>query len=134
MEKEIIYYPNGKVEKEGYLLDGKKEGMWVRYFENGVKEIEMTYKQGELSGSCCEWYENGQLAEEGEYRNGAYKVINYWNEQGEQLLINGTGKTIRKFGATQGDIYEQYFKEGKFKGEKKIAGVVYGKFIPDRKN
>lgn len=124
------FYNNGQLEFECEILNEERHGKFIRYFENGEIELVGNYELGKHSGLWTEYYENGQIAETGEYRNQEYCVNNFWNEDGQQLLINGTGKTIRKFGASQGDIYEQYFLEGNFIGEKKIEGVRYGRFIP----
>ena len=125
------FYQNGQLKETGSLIDGKKVGLWTYYYENGAKRLEANYVEDKNDGKWTEWYENEKITEEGIYKNGEYVVRNFWDEEGEQLLINGSGKTIRKFGTSQGDIYEQYFENGEFKGEKKIQGVTYGKFIPN---
>ena len=127
---ERTYYPDGQIKQEYETINGIKHGKLTLYFKNGRIKIESNYVQGQPEGIYKEWYENGQLAEEGENVNGDYFVKNFWDENGEQLLKDGNGKTIRKFGFSQGDIYEQYFVNGEFTGEKKIEGVTYGKFIP----
>ncbi|MCC6370028.1 MAG: hypothetical protein IT236_03375 [Bacteroidia bacterium] len=128
---EKTYYSSGQLKTIYNFFNGVKHGDFVRYFENGQIEIQASFVDGKKEGKWIEYYESGQVAEEGEYTSsGEYNVINFWTDTGEQLLINGTGKTIRKFGASQGDIYEQYFENGKFICEKKIQGVSYGKFIP----
>ena len=63
-------------------------------------------------------------------QTGEYYPNNFWDEKGEQLLKNGTGKVIRKFGPTEAEIFEQYFENGEYLGEKKISGAIYGKFKP----
>lgn len=125
------YYDNGQIKTEYQVLDGKKHGKHILYHENGRIAIEANYFNGISHGVWREWYENGRLAEEGEYIDNEYHIKNFWIETGEQLLKDGSGKAIRKFGASDGDVYEQYFENGEFKGEKKIAGTEYGQFIPD---
>lgn len=125
------YFSNGQIQTICDIVNGEKHGEFTRYFENGQIAIISTYVHGKSHGSLKEYYENGQIAEEGEYINGEYEVTNFWLESGEQLLRKGTGKTIRKYGAFDEDIYEQYFDNGKFVGEKKIGGIGYGKFKPD---
>jgi hypothetical protein len=134
METFKSFYNNGQLEKVGELINKQKQGLWTHYYENGLKRLEITFKDNKYDGALREWYEDGQIAEEGEYKNGEYIVLNFWTEDGKQLLKDGTGMTIRKFGSTQGDVYEQYFDKGIFTGEKKITSVTYGKFIPDNKN
>ncbi|WP_316831343.1 hypothetical protein [Pedobacter aquatilis] len=129
-ESEKKYFDNGQLEFEYEIFNGIKHGKFIRYFEDGEIEMIGNFIDGRHAGLWTEYYENGQIAETGEYINDEYCVDNFWTENGEQLLINGTGKTIRKFGATQGDVYEQYFLNGKFTGEKKIEGVGYMMFKP----
>jgi MORN repeat variant len=134
MEFLKLYYDNGQLEKFGGVINQEKQGLWTYYYEDGIKRLEITFRDNKHDGAWTEWYEDGEIAEEGEYKNGEYIVINFWTKDGKQLLKDGTGMTIRKFGATEGDVYEQYFNKGVFTGEKKIAGVAYGEFTPDTKN
>lgn len=128
---EKTYHSNEQIESIFDTINGNKHGEFTRYFDNGQVAIISTYVHGESHGLWKEFYENGQIAEEGEHINGEYHVTNFWLESGVQLLVNGTGKTMRKFGASDGDIYEQYFNKGNYISEKKIARVSYGKFTPD---
>jgi antitoxin component YwqK of YwqJK toxin-antitoxin module len=125
------YYDSGKIKTMTDVVNGEKHGKHVLYAENGQLLVESFYVDDKSHGKWTEYYENGQLAEEGEYVNGEYHVYNFWTENGDQLLKKGTGKTIRKFGHTQSEIYEQYFENGRFTGERKIQGVIYGKFTPN---
>lgn len=129
---ERTFFPSGKVELEYCTLDGVKHGTYTRYYENGQIAIESNYVRGLRHGDWKAWYENGQLEEIGRYVSGKYHVSDFWAEDGKQLLRDGTGMAIRKYGATLGDVYEQYFENGEFKGEKKIAGVAYGIFTPGK--
>ena len=125
------YYDSGKIKTMTDVVNGEKNGKHFLYAENGQLLVESFYNDGRSHGKWTEYYENGQLAEEGEFINDEYHVYNFWTENGDQLLKDGTGKTIRKFGATESEIYEQYFENGQFKGEKKINDITYEKFIPD---
>lgn len=125
------FYENGQLNIERNYKDGIKEGFGKVFYNNGNLHSEHCYQNGKDIGQYKEWYENGQLSEEGEFINGDYFLINFWTEEGEQILKDGTGKAIRKYGATGGDIYEQLFDKGKMTSEKKVAGVKYGQFIPD---
>jgi len=116
----IEYYPNGQIKKQGKLINGLKEGHWTIYHANGQKYLEGYFTNNKHDGKWLEWYENGQLAEDGEYINGEYHIYNFWLETGEQTLLNGTGKTIKKFGAGDIDIFEQSFENGKYIGEKRL--------------
>jgi len=126
------FYESGQLNIEREYKEGVKDGIGKVFSENGILIYEYYYLKGEPIGKVKEWYESGHIAEEGEYINGEHLVLNFWTETGEQILKDGNGKAKRKYGATGGDIYEQYFDKGKMTGEKKIAGVTYGQFIPDK--
>ena len=116
----IEYYTSGQIKKSGQTINGQKERHWIVYHENGNKYLDGHFDNNRHAGKWLEWYENGQLAEDGEYVNGEYFVYNFWLETGEQILKNGTGKTVKRFGAGDVDIIEQYFENGKFLREKRI--------------
>ena len=127
------FYESGQLNIEREYKEGVKDGIGKVFSENGTLVYEYYYLNGHLSGIVREWYPNGQLAEEGEYIDGEYLIQNFWTEAGIQILKGGTGKVLRMYGATGGDVYEQYFDKGKMTSEKKVAGVSYGPFIPNTK-
>ncbi|MFH1160571.1 MAG: hypothetical protein V1733_06465, partial [bacterium] len=57
---EIISYSGGKVEFEGAVKNGLKEGLWVYYYPNSQKKMEGIYKDGLKEGSWTYWTENGE--------------------------------------------------------------------------
>jgi antitoxin component YwqK of YwqJK toxin-antitoxin module len=110
------WYPNGKTKHSVR----KSEDMLhhLKYFENGVLKIsEFKSINGDFSiGPYKEWYENGQLAKTGAYLKGLKRTgkwlefypdgskklemeyvgdkthfYNFWNERGEQTLVDGNG-------------------------------------------
>lgn len=99
---------------------GKKNGIFKRYYDDTQIAVMSNYQNGKRIGSVKEWYSNGILAEEGKYINNEYVIEQFWDNNGTQLLINGTGKTIRYYGTNGDTVYEQYFEEYIFKGEKRI--------------
>ncbi|HTN08282.1 hypothetical protein [Agriterribacter sp.] len=146
------YYDSGVLKAEGIMQNGLKEGKWIYYFESGIKHREINFNNdvengewkmwhengnlyleqnkihGRSDGYWKEYYESGELKEIGEYKNGEYFPIDFWDEGGNQLLKNGTGTKIEKFGHLELDIYKQYYKESKFIKEVKISSAQYGKF------
>ena len=73
------------------------------------------------------------MKESGTNANGEYHPLEYWDEQGNQLMRDGTGKKIEVYGAMGLDIYEQYFENGKFIKEVKISEKYsIGKFKPKK--
>jgi len=57
---EVVAYTNGRVEFEGDLKDGLREGTWVYYYPSGQKKMEGMYTYGLKEGTWTYWKENGQ--------------------------------------------------------------------------
>ena len=64
------YYENGKLQKEGNIINEKETGLWKYYYENGIKRSEGYYKNGIKNGSYKVWNQKGELIESGKYKNG----------------------------------------------------------------
>jgi len=138
----------------GFLKDGKKEGLWTYFYETGEIKHEIDYKNGIEDGSFKLFYENGQIAVEStnvngktvglfieyyengnlkqvtEYIDGKGYAIDFWDKDGNQLLINGNGKIIAEYGAWGGDVFEQYFENRIFIKEVRIKGYTFLGFHP----
>lgn len=127
------FHQNGNLEKIWIEKDGIQNGIFRRYFNNTQMAIESNFENGQRNGEVKEWYLSGKQLEIGKYVKGEYIVEQFWDENGNQLLINGTGKTIRYYGTNDDTVYEQYFENYEFKGEKKLSGIIYGKFEPKNK-
>ena len=112
------YFENGKLKYQVLFNSQKKFLIHKWYHENGnPKKIETKLAdKDERFGAYTEWYKNGQLSKTGTYKsaferegewlefhkdgskkvearfvNGDFRLINHWNDKGEQTLINGTG-------------------------------------------
>ncbi|MWB95908.1 membrane-binding protein [Flavobacterium sp. GA093] len=48
--KATYYYDNGRVQQEGYFVDGKLDGVWVAYDEKGNKTAVAEYTNGVKTG------------------------------------------------------------------------------------
>jgi antitoxin component YwqK of YwqJK toxin-antitoxin module len=127
---ETTCFPDGTIKLKFETRNGEKHGEFVRFHENGQKAVETQFVSDSPDGTWTEWYSNGQIAEEGTYVDSEYLPKNFWTENGEQTLVEGTGKVIRMFGADDLLVVEEYFERGEYKGEKKQADVRYGKFYP----
>jgi antitoxin component YwqK of YwqJK toxin-antitoxin module len=157
MEECIEYFENGKIKSKGFKSENNKEGKWLiyseqgfifkeenylngllngivkRWYENGNLAVESEYAQGISNGIWHEYYENGAKKEEGFYVDNKYQIRNFWIENGEQTLINGTGYKIEKYGFSEMDIYKQFFENSLFIKEEKISSlnVVRNSFKSD---
>ncbi|GEM_PF-425264 len=67
---EIVSYVAGRVEFEGEVKNGLKEGLWIYYYTNGQKEMEGVYKDGLKEGTWSYWTENGEQDDQEVYKLG----------------------------------------------------------------
>ena len=120
------YYLNDEqtIRKEGYLLNGERNGIWKEYSFYGNLVFEGEYLNGKRNGKGKE-YNNEELIFEGEYLNGKRngKGKEYYKEEilkFEGEYLNGKYKTGKLY--NYGDvIFEGEFIEGiKWKGKGKI--------------
>jgi len=57
---EVVSYVSGKVEFEGDVKNGLKEGIWSYYYPTGQKKMEGQFSDGLKEGTWTFWKENGQ--------------------------------------------------------------------------
>lgn len=55
-----FYYPNGKKQYSGYLVDSRRVGLWFTYDTSGVIAVKMNYDFGQLMGPLIAYYPNGK--------------------------------------------------------------------------
>ncbi|MBE0647470.1 MAG: hypothetical protein IH596_06785 [Bacteroidales bacterium] len=67
---EIVSYVAGKVEFEGEVKNGLKEGLWIYYYANGQKEMEGVYRDGLKEGTWSYWADNGEQNDQEVYKYG----------------------------------------------------------------
>lgn len=96
--KWIYYYASGALWKEIFFYDDIMHGPATFWHEGGNKYIESQNEMGRTLGKWKEYYENGRINEIGEYTEDGYFPIDFWDEAGVQLLINGTGKKLENLG------------------------------------
>ena len=76
-----IYGKNGKLESEGYYVNGKEEGTFKTYYRGKVK-MEKQYSNGELNGYEREYHNNGKLNFEAFYKNGELIRKTWYDKDG----------------------------------------------------
>lgn len=109
------YYENGNPKKlESKLRDkNKKRGDHKEWFESGqLLRSGMYISEFQPGGYWQEFYQNGQKKFETEYKGRDNQLINFWNEQGEQTLKNGTGHCVFE-GQMFSDLFMRYESEYK---------------------
>lgn len=133
------YYPNGKIEYEGFFMKGFQEGRGIYYREDGQIKSESFYKKGELMGNLKEYYENGSIGEMGTLR----RLTPYVNGKKDGLVKeyyqNGQicrtisykkgkreGKQIEYSAKTGKVISTAIFKKDELVGDKKCVDGRFG--------
>ena len=91
---------NNQMQKtSGYLLDGKRDGLWIEHYENGRIKIKASFKNGMAHGIRQEWYDNGVKKQQGDFKNDEYdgRWLK-WHPSGsylssnDQRIVFGLGK------------------------------------------
>ncbi len=62
-------YPDGRLKLEGYLLDGKRHGLWTEYHQDGGRS-QTEYDGGTKHGQEGAWNADGKVRYLGEYDRG----------------------------------------------------------------
>jgi antitoxin component YwqK of YwqJK toxin-antitoxin module len=70
------YHSNGRLEKLGHYIHGKRDGLWLSYHYNGIMNDSITYNKGHRIGACYQWYENGYPSDS-----------SFWNPDGSGIAI-----------------------------------------------
>jgi antitoxin component YwqK of YwqJK toxin-antitoxin module len=90
--------------EQGYLINGRWDGPWVRYNENGKLEEKVTYKNGQRRGSWVRYDNAGRLIFKRTYEDDLWVT---YHDNG-QLFTKGTLKE----GKGDGPLVH-YFDNGK---------------------
>ena len=130
--KVFEYNQENKLLLEGTYADKislKRIGAFTSYYPNGNKKELTTYSEFKPSGTHIEWYENGNKKLEGEYVNAAfdsgknYKILQYWNENNVQKVVDGNGDFFDK---NKLYVFQKKKKNGFKDGEWK--GTMFGSY------
>ena len=77
-----VFNIDGK--SEGYLKNGKRDGLWKEWYENGQIKRERYFKDGVVDGLVTTWFQNGQKETESYSKDGRhdYRRGSSWYESG----------------------------------------------------
>ena len=108
-----FYFENGVVREEAYYESTDKKiiknyweedgnqiikdgnGYYSEYFEdNKVVFLSGEIKNGKRTGIWKTYFSDGKLKEECLYEDNIYKIVNTWNNKGEQTIVESNGKYI----------------------------------------
>ena len=73
-------FPNRNLPKtqkveEGYYVNGRKEGTWIKFFPDGVVQLKGNYNNNRPQGTYTRYYPNGKIAEQGDFQANGYKGL-----------------------------------------------------------
>ncbi|MBK7856176.1 MAG: hypothetical protein IPJ79_15955 [Bacteroidetes bacterium] len=145
-----IRHIDGKTKSIGYLLNGKREGMWrnytprgvpdsyeeykadvrdgftVNFADNGTVENEQTYKNGSLHGLRISYLYGSTLRTKENFRNGVLdgeKITNYENGNPQEVSFYKNGNRDRKtiwYTSDNKPTIEYTYKNGLLEGPAKL--------------
>jgi antitoxin component YwqK of YwqJK toxin-antitoxin module len=90
------FYPNGNLEVEGLVVNGKRSGLWTSYHPAGNKQSENFYVNGDLDGKTVVYFPNGQIMYIGYYTNGV--------NDGQWLYFDDEGTLKKEVIYSNGEI------------------------------
>ncbi|MGL2995263.1 energy transducer TonB [Flavobacterium sp. TSSA_36] len=132
-----IYYKSGQIYLIGTTTDKdrvKFEGKCLYYFENGKKRRVANYVEDRPFGKQFYYHENGVFKAETEVvlskdkKNATTKIINYYDENNVQKVINGEGEYLEddyRNKATSKGMVREALKEGLWHGEMKAQKATF---------
>jgi antitoxin component YwqK of YwqJK toxin-antitoxin module len=85
------YNDSGQLMQETTYSNNLKDGKYTVYHENGQIALKGFYKDGYSNGEWIVYYSNGNLQSITTYNMEKIVNTNYWNIEGEHLIIDGSG-------------------------------------------
>ncbi|NRT14664.1 antitoxin component YwqK of YwqJK toxin-antitoxin module [Flavobacterium sp. 28A] len=138
-----LYYENGNQKKIEHKQLDKDEriGEYKEWHENKqLAESGKYISDYERDGSWLKFHKNGSKKLEAEFKNGELLLHNFWDENGEQILTNGTGLYITEYSIYDGRIdrneqeYKNYKRHGKQFSYSNGKLTLYQEMTDDREN
>lgn len=132
------YYKTGIVRAKYTYKKGKFDGPSTRYYINGKIQSIEKYKNGTLTDTLKYFYESGKPreikfvnpnhnAENFAEAEKEFKLISFWDENGNQQIKDGTGTRIDYFGNGKKRLSIEYtdgFPHGEWIQYKEMKGIV----------
>jgi len=130
LELSVELYPTEQKKSEGYLKNGKKEGLWTFWYGiGGQKKSKGYYKDGNQDGQWVFWFPDGRVEYEGNYKNEMKDGQGVLHNYKEGITYKGGWKNDKKDGygtLTWDDGFINY--QGEFRnGVPDGQGTTYDK-------
>lgn len=85
-----FYYPNGQVSSEGFMINGKPDGIWKAYYVNGILKSIGVRKNAMLDSVWVFYNEKGNIKEKINYldgkKNGYYYRFDYFKNKHDSIV------------------------------------------------
>jgi hypothetical protein len=91
------FYLNGDLQMSGTFYSNIKSGTFKFYYPGNKLKTEGKYVDDRKYGIWTNFYENGQVKERLLFNGGFISVLEYNDENGQPLIIDGTGCWMREF-------------------------------------
>ena len=79
------FYADGSVDERGFLMNGKRHGLWQKFAQSGNKQSEISFNQGLREGLKYVWDSDGRLIYKVRFEEG--RIV-------EAIQYSGNGSII----------------------------------------
>jgi len=107
------YYANGVLKEEYSMKKGQFDGKYKALYSNGKPQAIGEFSDGKMDGIWQHFYQNGKRQSIEEHLDGKLVNFNYWDEEGKQLVIDGTG------------VAEKYYPSGQIESVMSYRNNVF---------
>jgi len=83
--KTFSLWPNGNIEAEGNMKNGRPDGLVSMWYETGEKAGEGAYKDNKRDGILIEWHKNGNKKMEQNFNAGNLLSDKFWDKEGNEV-------------------------------------------------
>lgn len=91
------HYSNGNIQMTGHYSHGKKNGDFVYYYPDNSIKLISSYEGNRRTGVWTSFYPNRQVSRIVDYTAGREKMSGFYDEEGNSLLKNLSGKFSTRF-------------------------------------
>lgn len=113
------YYQSDSLLLEGYYNEqGEKNGLFQRYYPNGVLYSAGAYEKNIMTGIWEFYYENGHLNERVKFTKNDFSILESFNDDLSEGVIDGTGVWTKYFPLSNG---ENMVLKAKFENENRVG-------------
>ena len=85
------HYSDGTLREEFFTRNGNNIGQYSAYYSDSSVHATGRYLRGKMNGAWQYYYPNGAIQSVQKFRRGKAISINYWDINGDHVIIEGTG-------------------------------------------